>query len=284
MFSKNSLPIISRYSILKYLTDYFHNMRDKIILFLGGVAFGTAAIFVKFCTITPPFITFLRFLIAGILLLPFVSKRRRKIILKRFILPSLFLSLHMLFFVSSVFLTTIASSTILVSTSPIFAMLFKKKIDPFIIMAILGIFIMNFNTSFGYILGNVLAILSAISFAIYTYFLSRLDYDSLSIIPIIYLISSIFMIPVLPFYGLGDINPISILAVLGLVLVPTLIGHGSVIYTANKLPISLVTSAELIEPVMATILAIPIFHQIPDTQELIGGTITLISIYFAFRR
>ncbi len=92
------------------------------------------------------------------------------------------------------------------------------------------------------------------------------------------------MIPVLPFYGLGDINPISILAVLGLVLVPTLIGHGSVIYTANKLPISLVTSAELIEPVMATILAIPIFHQIPDTQELIGGTITLISIYFAFRR
>lgn len=151
-------------------------------------------------------------------------------------------------------------------------------------MAILGIFIMNFNTSFGYIFGNVLAILSAISFAIYTYFLSRLDYDSLSIIPIIYLISSIFMIPVLPFYGLGDINPISILAVLGLVLVPTLIGHGSVIYTANKLPISLVTSAELIEPVMATILAIPIFHQIPDTQELIGGTITLISIYFAFRR
>ncbi|SAI86723.1 DMT family transporter [Saccharolobus solfataricus] len=259
-------------------------MRDKIILFLGGIAFGTAAIFVKFCSITPPFITFLRFLIAGILLLPFVLKRRRKIFLKRFILPSLFLSLHMLFFVSSVFLTTIASSTILVSTSPIFAMLFKKKIDPFIIMAILGIFVMNFNTSFGYIFGNILAILSAISFAIYTYLLSRLNYDFLSTIPIIYLISSIFMIPVLPFYGLGDINLTSILAVLGLVLVPTLIGHGSVIYTANKLPISLVTSAELIEPVVATILAILIFHQIPDIQEIVGGTITLISIYFAFRR
>ncbi|MEM3951467.1 DMT family transporter [Saccharolobus sp.] len=258
-------------------------MRDKIILFLGGIAFGTAAIFVKFCTITPPLITFMRFSIAALVLLPFSHKRKRRLNIRYFIIPSLFLSLHMLFFVTSVFYTTIAASTILVSTSSIFAMILRRRIDLFILIAILGIVVMNVSTSFGYLLGNILALLSAVSFALYTFFLSRIEYDFISIVPYIYLLSSLFMVPILPFYGIGDLNLISILSILGLVFIPTLIGHGSVIYNANKLPISLVTSAELIEPVVATLLAIPIFHQIPNFQEIIGGAITLIAIYFAFR-
>ncbi|WP_338599003.1 DMT family transporter [Sulfolobus tengchongensis] len=257
-------------------------MKEKVILFLGGVAFGTAAIFVKFCTISPPLITFLRFVIAGAILLTFSRKREFK--LKYFIIPSLFLSLHMVLFVSSVFLTTISASTILVSTSPLFAMILRKRIDLFVIIALVGIIIMNYNENLGYLLGNVFALMSAVSFSLYTYFLSKLDYDFISTAPLIYLLSSVFMIPILPIYGLGEFNLTSILAIFGLVLIPTLIGHGSVIYTANKLPISLVTSAELIEPVVATLLAIPIFHQIPNIQEIIGGTITLISIYFAFKK
>ncbi|ARM74668.1 DMT family transporter [Acidianus manzaensis] len=257
-------------------------MKEKAILFLGGVAFGTAAIFVKFCTISPPLITFLRFVLAGSILLAFSRKGKFK--LKYFIIPSLFLSLHMMFFVSSVFLTTISASTILVSTSPIFAMILRRRIDLFILTAIAGIIIINYSVSFGYLLGNVLALLSAVSFAFYTYFLSKLHYDFTSTASFIYLLSSTFMIPILPVYGIGEFNLVSILAVLGLVLIPTLIGHGSIIYTANKLPISLVTSAELIEPVVATLLAIPIFHQIPNIQEIIGGAITLISIYFIFKK
>lgn len=88
------------------------------------------------------------------------------------------------------------------------------------------------------------------------------------------------MIPILPFYGIHDLNLISIFAILGLVFILTLIGQDSVIYTANKLPISLVTSVELIEPVIVTLLAILIYHQIPNLQKIIGGSITLISIYF----
>ena len=260
-------------------------MKEKVILFLGGVAFGTAAIFVKFCTITPPLITFLRFLLASIVLFPFRLKRaKRNLGFKYLIIPSLFLSLHMVFFVASVFLTTIAASTILVSTSPIFAMIIRKKFDLLIFIAIIGIIIMNYTTTLGYLIGNILALTSAISFALYTYFLSKINYDFLSTSALIYLVSSLFMIPILPFYGIGNFNLVSLLAILGLVFIPTLVGHGSVIYTANKLPISLVTSSELIEPVVATILAFFIFKQIPTIQEIIGGGITLVSIYFAFRK
>lgn len=255
-------------------------MKEKVILFLGGVAFGTAAIFVRLCTITPPLITFLRFILAGIILFPF--RKNTKIRLKSLILPSLFLSLHMLFFISSVFLTTIAASTILVSTSPIFAMILRRRIDMFIIIAILGIIVMNYPINFGYLIGNILALLSAISFALYTFFLSKINYDFLSTAPVIYLMSSIFMIPILPLYGIGKFNLTTLIGIIGLVLVPTLIGHGSVIYTANKLPISLVTSSELIEPIVATILAIFIFNQIPTLKEIVGGSITLISIYISF--
>nr|WP_308733074.1 DMT family transporter [Sulfolobus islandicus] len=109
---------------------------------------------------------------------------------------------------------------------------------------------------------------------------SRIEHDFISIIPNIYFSSSLFMIPILPFYGIHDLNLISIFAILGLVFILTLIGQDSVIYTANKLPISLVTSVELIEPVIVTLLAILIYHQIPNLQKIIGGSITLISIYF----
>ncbi|TRM80439.1 EamA family transporter, partial [Sulfolobus sp. D5] len=45
-------------------------MKEKVILFLGGVAFGTAAIFVKLTSLSPPYITFFRFILAGLILLP----------------------------------------------------------------------------------------------------------------------------------------------------------------------------------------------------------------------
>ncbi|TRN03176.1 EamA family transporter [Sulfolobus sp. F1] len=261
-------------------------MKEKVILFLGGVAFGTAAIFVKLTSLSPPYITFFRFILAGLILLPIRKKVKNNTntSIKLLIIPSLFLALHMLFFVSSVFLTTIAASTILVSTSPIFAMLLRKRFDVFIITAIIGIIIMNYTTSFGSLLGNMLALLSAICFALYTYFLSKVEYSFLSTAPFIYILSSSFMIPIIPFFSIGEVNLVSILAILGLVLIPTLIGHGSVIYTSNKLPISLVTSAELIEPVVATILAYLIFNQVPSFQQIIGGALTLVSIYFAFTK
>lgn len=141
---------------------------------------------------------------------------------------------------------------------------------------------MNYPINFGHLVGNIFALLSAISFASYTFFLSKINYDFISTAPVIYLMSSIFMIPILPLYGIGKFNLTTLLGIMGLVLVPTLIGHGSIIYTANKLPISLVTSSELIEPIIATILAIFIFNQIPTLQEILGGSITLISIYISF--
>ncbi|AAY81125.1 DMT family transporter [Sulfolobus acidocaldarius] len=269
-------------------------MRERALLFFGGVAFGTAAIFVKFCSITPPYITLFRFLFAGLVLL-LIGRAIRKqgnnknshnnpISLRKLVLPSLFLSLHMVLFVFSVFLTTIAASTILVSTSPIFAMIFKRRVDLFVILAILGIVIMNLNSPFGSIVGNLMAVISALSFALYTYFLSKIQYDFFTVTPRIYIISSAFMVPVLPFFSMGNFNLETLMAILGLVFIPTIIGHGSVIYSANKVPISLVTSAELIEPVVATLLAFILFSQVPSLEEIVGGVLTLISLFFAFRR
>ncbi|AHC52005.1 hypothetical protein SUSAZ_08720 [Sulfolobus acidocaldarius SUSAZ] len=271
-------------------------MRERALLFFGGVAFGTAAIFVKFCSITPPYITLFRFLFAGLVLLLIGRVIRKEannknshnnpnfISLRKLVLPSLFLSLHMVLFVFSVFLTAIAASTILVSTSPIFAMIFKRRVDLFVIVAILGIVIMNLNSPFGSIVGNLMAIISALSFALYTYFLSKIQYDFFTVTPRIYIISSAFMIPVLPFFSMGNFNLETLMAILGLVFIPTIIGHGSVIYSANKVPISLVTSAELIEPVVATLLAFVLFSQVPSLEEIVGGVLTLISLFFAFRR
>ncbi|ARM76620.1 DMT family transporter [Acidianus manzaensis] len=255
------------------------------ILIIGGISFGTAAIFIKFSNLTPGAIALFRFLIAGLIL------SLGKINIKKIITYApfgLLLSIHMILFIESVYKTTIIDATVLVSTSPFFAILlspigkFKtEKIDIIVaLIGFIGVLIMNYPIVPGYLLGNILALISAFTIALYTTLLSKNSSteNPLQLTSEIYISSSIFSLPLFIYQGIGQINPISILSLLGLIFIPTLIGHTSVIYSSGKVKPQYIETIGLLEPVVATLLAIPLFKQIPNIQEIIGSILIILSI------
>ncbi|MEM3277392.1 MAG: DMT family transporter, partial [Metallosphaera sp.] len=127
--------------------------------------------------------------------------------------------------------------------------------------------------------GNVLAILSALTISMYTILLSRVkDEDPLTPAAYIYLMSSVFSLPIMILQGVGKINFYSLLSLVGLIVFPTLIGHTSVVYSSGHVKPQHIEVIGLLEPVVATVLAFPIFDQIPTLFEMLGGIVIILSI------
>ncbi|QIJ32834.1 DMT family transporter [Acidianus brierleyi] len=260
------------------------------LLVFGGISFGTAAIFIKICDLSPSAIAFFRFLIAGLILS--FGKINLKQIIK--VMPFGFLlAIHMILFIMSVNITSIIDATVLVSTSPLFAILLYplSKFTPSkmeiisALTAFLGVIILNYPIIPGEFEGNVFAIISAFMISLYTIFLSRKDAgDPISLTSAIYISSSIFMIPLMLINGVGKINMISIIALMGLIALPTLLGHTSVIVSSGHVKPHVIETIGLLEPVVATILAIIFFHQIPNIYEIIGSVIIVLSIFIILYR
>ncbi|QKQ99208.1 DMT family transporter [Metallosphaera tengchongensis] len=259
-------------------------------LVIGGVTFGTAAIFIKFSNMTPGMIAFSRFLVAGIIL----SRGRvnfRNIV--KNLKVGFLLAVHMILFILSVYNTTIIDSTVLVSTSPIFSLALsplvgipttRKEIVTGLI-AFLGVIIMNFPLNEGRLYGNLLAVLSALAISLYTIILSKnQEDDPLLLTSYVYLSSTIFSFPFLLIQGVGKIDLVSVLSLLGLIIFPTLIGHTSVIYASGHVKPSHIEVIGLLEPVVATVLSFFLFKQVPTSFELLGSGLVIISIALLVNR
>ena len=259
------------------------------LLVVGGISFGTASIFIKFSNMSPSALAFFRFFISGLILSAFSSFNPKKVI--KYSLFGLLLALHMLTFIISVYTTTIIDATVLVSTSPFFVIILsrftsfkntKKEIIASVI-GFVGVILVNFPLTLGYLFGNIIAIISAILIAVYTTFLSRVNEDSLSLTSSIYLSSSIFTFPLLFIQGLGKIDLTSILALLGLILLPTLIGHTSIVVSSGKVKPQHIEVIGLLEPVTASILAIFLFNQIPSLYQIIGSSLIILAVIYVIK-
>jgi drug/metabolite transporter (DMT)-like permease len=260
------------------------------LLIFGGISFGTAAIFIKICDLSPSAIAFFRFFIAGLILS--FGKINFKQIIK--VMPfGLLLAIHMVLFVMSVKITSVIDATVLVSTSPLFAILLyplsrftPTKLEIIsALTAFVGVIILNYPIIPGELEGNIFAIISAFMIALYTIFLSRKDNeDPISLTSAIYISSSIFMVPSIFIGGVGKVNLVSILALVGLIVLPTLLGHTSVIVSSGHVKPHIIETIGLLEPVVASILAIIFFNQIPNIYEIIGSIIIVLSIFIILYR
>jgi len=81
------------------------------------------------------------------------------------------------------------------------------------------------------------------------------------------------------FIGYSDI---SWMAVAGLILLPTLLGHLSLTYLVNFMNLSVMTCGKLIEPVLASIIAYFIFHESLLPEAWIAFFLTSISVVILF--
>jgi len=289
------------------------------VLTLGIIAVSSASIIIKFAQVEVPSIVIAayRLTIATIILLPFVlfnyldelkSIKRRDLVL--ILISGLFLALHFASWITSLKFTTIASSVVLVTTTPLWVALFsplflneKIKIGIWfgIFFALAGSIIVAFSdvcvfnsTSFfscpnlmasfhgSNMIGNFLALIGAWMAAGYM-IVGRKLRTRLSATPYVFCVygaASIILLFIvlsmkMPVIGFSP-KAFGWLLLLG--LVPQLIGHSSFNWALGYLPAAFVSVALMGEPIGTIMLAYIIFADVPLIGEVIGGLLILTGI------
>jgi drug/metabolite transporter (DMT)-like permease len=225
------------------------------------------------------------------------------------------LGLHFAAWFTSLEYTTVASSAVFVTTTPLFvavfsAIVWREKLGgPVIgglVIAILGGSLIGLADicrlaptglacpSLGdfvqgrAFVGDGLATVGAICFAAYMLIGRRLR-AKLSLIPYIFLAYSAAALTLIlsvlitgqSFFGYP---PVAYFWLALLAIVPQLIGHSAFNWALRYLPTTFVTITTLGEPIGSTILALFIFQEIPTPLKLMGGGLILLGIVLASRR
>lgn len=266
------------------------------LIFLGIVSVSFAAIFIRMSNSEPIVIATFRMGISSIILLPFYLSKKKNIILKEdlkfLIFSGIFLALHFYTWITSLRFTTILSSTVLVTTNPIFVsifsfFIFKKRIKNrtifAIILSIIGIILLSKGFSISSNLkGNIFALIGALFASLYiisNYYL-RKKYDLIDIIYPVYSVSFV----VLFFLSLilkTKFYPLLIkeyFLFFLIALIPQVIGHSIFNYSLKFFSPIFISLAILGEPIGATIFGIIFFNEIPKLLEIVGGLLIIVGI------
>ncbi|MDY7019806.1 MAG: DMT family transporter [Cyanobacteriota bacterium] len=216
-------------------------------------------------------------------------------------LAGIFLALHFATWITSLSYTSIAASTTLVTTSPVWVAILSaiwlnekpSKLTIFGIMialaggTIIGLGEGNINsTSSNPILGNSLAIIGAWAISLYLIFGREAQQRGLTIggyIAVAYTVAALTLLP-LPFFfgtGYGGYPNLVYFYLILMGILPQLVGHTSFSWAVNRTSPTLVMLAILFEPVGASILGYIFFQEIPSVTVIIGAIVILTGVAIA---
>ena len=277
------------------------------ILGIGVLAASTSAVFIRLAMEVAGkqgldfslFLAASRLSVASLILLPTWRKiKTTNVNTKAYyyaIAAGICLALHFATWISSLAFTSIAASTTLVTTNPIWVALLswwflQEKLSR---QTILGIFIAlvggmlialgDSNVGNNYtnpILGNSLALIGAWMVSLYFLLGSQAQKQGLSLSnysAIVYTTAAIILLPLPVLVGNGYLGyPERVyFYVLLMAIVPQLIGHTSFNWSLRWISPTFVTLSILFEPVGASFLGFLLFAEIPSLFVIIGGFILL---------
>lgn len=289
-------------------------------LFFGILAVSTASIFIRYAQSGAPSIVIaaIRLSTAALLITPIAYFRYRQQLFKItnrelffLLLSSLFLAIHFAAWITSLEHTSIASSVVLVTTTPLWVALFspfflKEKNNSTIwiglILALLGssLVALSNQCSFSFtnliqcesvglsfdrntLSGNFLALLGAWMAAGYM-MVGRKVRSTLPVIKYIffvYLFAAIFLIFFVVISGkslVGYTNQAYLWMFL-LGLIPQLFGHSIFNWALGHLPAAFVSIALIGEPIGTILLAFLFLKETPNNLEYLGGLLILTGIF-----
>ncbi len=218
------------------------------------------------------------------------------------LLAGVFLGLHFVVWILSLFYTSVASASVLVCLSPVFlaalgfALLKERLSMPVVLaigMAVLGAMLMSWGDHVQAfagrkpLLGNMLALSGALLVSLYL-LIGRVVRQQTAWLPYVFLLylaaaltalilALLLKTPLtgysLRFYGLCAL----------MALGPQILGHGAFNYSVKYLPAAWLGLLSLLEPVGASILAYVLFHEMPSPFSLLGMLLVLGAVGFAVR-
>ena len=272
-----------------------------VVLFVASIFFGSSAIFIRFATQASAIsLTFFRLLIAAILMILFaLSKRELRLLGRQDLLlvtvSGMLLSLHFATFILAVKETTVANATFLVNTSPVMLavlspLIIKERTTSretlAVLVATLGIVFVahagNGFRFFGY--GDVSALLAAFFVAIYALLGRHLRTGGMSTVSYtayVYTVAtfaSLVMVGVFNAQAFRVYDTQNILAIVGLGIVPTTLGHTLYNYALGSVKTVTANIFPLMEPIIASLFAIVLFSEIPTLTQTAGYTLILVGV------
>ena len=218
---------------------------------------------------------------------------KRKIIFC--ILSGICLAAHFTTWFESLKHTSVASSTAIVCTEVIwvsigYCLFMKGKMNIKVILCIAvmigGSMLIAFSDSMAgesHLYGDLLAVAGAISVAGYTLIGKemRKSMTTTAYTYIVYATCALVLVGTTFFqgYGISDFSPRTIGAGFFLGVVSTILGHSVFSWCLKYFTPSFVASVRLLEPVIASIVAIFLFQEIPAVMQVLGGLIVLGGVF-----
>jgi len=293
-------------------------------LLAGIAAVSTAAIFIRFAqaeNVPSIVIAAARLTISSLILAPIALSRYRSSLLRLSrrewllaLLSGLFLALHFATWILSLEYTSVASSVVLVTTTPLWVALLaplvlRERIGMTalvgLVLALAGGFIVGMSdactwqarvvscpplrTFFGgmVIPGDFLALFGAWMAAGYM-LVGRKLRASMELVPYIFVVYGMAaLVLMIIMIGQGEsplgLPPLAYLWFILLALVPQLFGHSIFNWALKYLPASFVSVSLLGEPIGSTILAYFIFRESPGWAKIMGAALILTGIWLAAR-
>lgn len=255
---------------------------------------------------TPPFtLAFYRFLIATLIMIPFVRKKmkiRFEDFYKIFLLAVTGVTFNISFFYLGLSLAQSINAPIIASMLPIFLVVGsifflkeipKTKVVMGIIVSMIGIFLIILRpvehiSLFGSILGNIYLILSILSLVCYTILLKRfkLRYESGTIIFWMFFIATITFFPlyILQTPNLHSLFTIDYKGFLGIVygaLFSSILGQIFYNYSVRRLNSDEIGLFTYLGPIVTALVALPLLHEQITFSYLLGSLFVFLGLFIA---
>lgn len=268
-----------------------------ILLAVGVLAVSASAIFVRFASEAHPLaISFWRCALGAAALAPFGRRdlpalRGRNLSVS--VVAGVFLAAHFGTWIWSIQLTTVAAAVLLLATTPVFAagaarLWLGERMRRLgwagIVLTVVGAAAIG-GKDFGgaNMIGNVLALIGGITAAAYTVAgqIARRHLGIVGYSVTTYAVAALLLLAACvaagePLWGYeGD----TWLAIGAIVVGPQLLGHTILNLVVKDLEATMVTTAIMAEPVIATWLAFVLFNEVPAALVYPAGALVLIGIY-----
>jgi drug/metabolite transporter (DMT)-like permease len=280
------------------------NARTITLLAAAQLAIGAAAIFARFALADggPIAVSALRLLIASVPLAVVAAFRgafrlRLWPTERRLALAGLMLALHFALWIASLQYASVAVSTLLVCTTPIFTEVYavararriRGDILASIALALVGVaIVVGAPAKTDTPLGIVLALGGSVAIAVYLILIRGTDarYSTLAVVGRTYPIAALILLaatvlvhdPIPPFAATS-----AWAGILAMALLSQLFGHTALNAAVRTLSATFVATVTLIEPAIAAGLAALIFHERLSPATLGGSVLILAAIGIALR-
>lgn len=266
-------------------------------LILAVVAASSAAALFRVGGLPPYEAAGLRLFIAGLVLLPFGIRGLRagaRAERAGLALAAAALAVHFGAWVQSLYLTSVASSVVLVSASPIFVLVLERRQGRRVergqwlgaAISLAGVALIA-GGDYGRVggralLGDLLALLAAAAFAVYL----RAGRQARITLPVtayaapVYTGAGALLLLLQAVLGgaVLHLGPAALWTTALLVLLPTLVGHTGFNFALGEIPSGTVSMLTLLEPLFAILIAWPVLGSLPRPTAVAGGAIALVGL------